>query len=191
MDRVLKNRMWSFIVGLLVVANIATLAGFWYLKLHNDKIAEPPGQSNTKNFIITQLGLNAAQQQAYGKLIQQHRQNVQIIQGELRNAKDEFFNSIAHPETSQAKLDTLASTIAKAEKNIDMLTYQHFKQVRALCNDEQKLKFDNIIKQVMRMTAPGGGRPQGPPPPRGPGGELPPPPGNEQGPPPGGQPPPQ
>lgn len=183
MDRVLKNRMWSFIVGLLVVANIATLAGFWYLKLRNDKIAEPPGQSNTKNFIITQLGLNGAQQQAYGKLVQQHRQNVQILQEELRNAKDEFFNSIAHPETPQAKLDTLASTIAKAEKSIDMLTYQHFKQVRALCNDEQKLKFDNIIKQVMRMMAPGGGRPQGPPPPRGPGGELPPPPG--------GQPPPQ
>jgi periplasmic protein CpxP/Spy len=187
MDQVLKNRMWGFIVGILVVANIATLAGFWYLKLHSDKGSEQPrGQYNTKQFIIARLGLNTAQQQAYDKLVQQHRENVGMVQEELRNAKDGFFNSIAHPETPQARIDTLTSTIAKAEKKLDLLTYEHFKKVRALCNDQQKLRFDNIIKQVMRMMGPAGGRPQGPPPPQqGQGGDFPPPPGDGQGPPPG------
>ena len=191
MDQVLKNRMWGFIVGILVVANIATLAGFWYIKLHSDKIVElPRGQASTKAFIVTQLGLNASQQQTYEQLVQQHRQNVGIIQEELRGAKDAFFNSVAHPETTQAQLDALSSNIANYQKELDMLTYQHFKKVRALCNDEQKVKFDNIIKQVMRMMGPAGGRPQGPPPPRGQGGDFPPPP-DGQGPPPGEGPPPQ
>lgn len=180
MDQVLKNRMWGFIVGILVVANIATLGGFWYIKFHNNNaVGLPRGQANTKNFIITQLGLNASQQQTYEQLVQQHRQKVGAIQEELHRAKDAFFNSVARPETSQAELDTLSSNIANYEKQLDMLTYQHFKQVRALCNNEQKAKFDNIIKQVMRMMGPGGGRP-----PRGPGGDLPPPPEDGQGPPP-------
>jgi hypothetical protein len=178
----------------LVVANIATLAGFWYIKLHSDKtvVDLPRGQASTKAFIITQLSLNTSQQQAYEQLVQLHRQNVGMIQEELRGAKDAFFNSVAHPETTQAKLDALSSNIANYEKQLDMLTYQHFKKVRALCNDEQKAKFDNIIKQVMRMMGPAGGRSQGPPP-HGQGGDFqpPPPPGDGQGPPPGEGPPPQ
>ncbi|WP_448699164.1 Spy/CpxP family protein refolding chaperone [Mucilaginibacter sp. AW1-3] len=185
MDQVLKNRMWGFIVGLLVVANIATLAGFWYIKLHSNKIADlPRGQSNTQKFIIAELGLDASQQRAYEELVQQHRENVGRVQDDLREAKDAFFNSIAHPETSQAEVDTLSAHIAKCERKLDMITYEHFKKVRALCNDTQKTKFDNIIKQVLRMMGPGGGRPQGPPPGRG-GDFPPPPPGEGQGPPPG------
>ncbi|OCX53462.1 hypothetical protein BEL04_03940 [Mucilaginibacter sp. PPCGB 2223] len=187
MDQLLKNRMWGFIVGVLVLANIATLAGFWYLKLHTDinKPADTPrGQENTKSFIIAQLGLNQSQQQAYGELVQHHRQNVGLIQERLHEAKDAFFNSLSDTKTTQVQLDSLSAHIVACESKLDMLTYEHLKKVRALCNDQQKEKFDNIIKQVLRMMGPAGGRPQGPPPPQGQGGNFPPPPpGDGQGPP--------
>jgi len=43
-------------------------------------------------------------------------------------------------------------------------TFEHFKKVRALCNEEQKKKFDAIIKQAIGMMGQQQGRPQGPPP---------------------------
>ena len=185
MDQLLKNRMWGLIVCILVLANMATLAGFWYIKLHSENKGRqlPPGQANTKNFIIKQLQFDQSQQQAYTELVQQHRENVGAVQNQLRRAKDAFFDSISDPGTTQAQVDSLSAHIAGYERKLDVITYEHFKKVRALCNDQQKTKFDNIIKQALQMMGPAGGRPQGPPP-QGQGGNFSPPPGDGQGPPP-------
>jgi len=190
MDQLLRNRMWGFVVGVLVFANMATLAGFWYIKLHtndNKTAALPPGQANTKNFIIKQLQFDESQQQAYTELVRQHRENVSAVQQQLHQAKNAFFDSISNPETTQAQVDSLSARIAGCERKLDIITYEHFKKIRALCNDQQKAKFDNIIKQALQMMGPAGGRPQGPPP-QGQGGNFPPPPDDGQGPPPQGPP---
>jgi len=189
MDQLLKNRMWSLIVGILVLANMATLAGFWYIKFHTDNKPRPlpPGQANTKNFIIKQLQFDESQQQVYTELVQQHRENVAAVQIQLRQAKDAFFDSISNPETTHTQVDSLSAHIAAYERKLDMITYEHFKKVRAICNNQQKTKFDNIIRQALQMMGPGGGRPQNPPP-QGQDGRFPPPAGDGQGPPPQGPP---
>jgi len=192
MDQVLKNKVWTTILAILFIANVGTLAGFWYIKLHGNNAANGPGgRPDASGFIIKQLNFNADQQAKYKQLIIEHQQDINQIQPQLHHAKDAFFSSIGQPVVPQAKLDSLSSAIGDYEKQLDMLTYQHFKKVRALCDAEQKAKFDQIIAQVMRMMGPmPGGRPQGPPPPRGDGGNYPPPP-DGQGPLPGQGPPPQ
>jgi len=186
MDQVLKTKLWSLILGILVFANIATLAGFWYFKFHNgEQVALPQGgPGGAAQFIIKQVGFDERQQHDYLELVSEHQQQVSVIRKKLRMNKDALFNSFGDPSFTQLALDTLTSAIGDCEKRLDMLTYRHFKQVRALCDAQQKIKFDNIIKQVMRMMGPmPGGRPPGPPP-MGGNGNFPPPPPDGQGPPP-------
>jgi protein CpxP len=180
MEQLLKKNFWGIVVILLVIANVATLAGIWYLKANRDRGITQ--QLNTANFIIKQVGFDTRQQLVYHQLVEEHRAHVGAIQSELKNAKDALFNSISDPGFSPGELDSLSSVIGNCEKRLDMLTYQHFKQVRALCKDQQKNKFDNIIKQVMRMMGPQGRRPPGPPPHQN--GQRPPPPLDGPGPPP-------
>jgi hypothetical protein len=84
-------------------------------------------------------------------------------------------------EKNGINTDSLAQLIANNQKQIELVTYSHFAQVRAICTDTQKAEFDKIIGDVIKkMNGPGNG---GPPPPRE-GQGPPPPPGDGQGPPP-------
>jgi hypothetical protein len=88
--------------------------------------------------------------------------------GKLKREKQD-----AAPLMSQVEL---LKTALKEKEEIAL--FYHFQKVRALCNESQKQKFDEIIKEAARMMGPPPrGDRQGPPPP---------PPGmrDEQGPPP-------
>jgi Spy/CpxP family protein refolding chaperone len=198
----MKNKLLGIVLIVLVIANMVTLGVFWYYRIHHTPpetgANAPGGRGAASAFIIKQVGLSSTQQAAYRELVMQHQQKVRAIRDQLHTAKDSFFDLLSDSNASPAKVDELSSTIGQLEKEIDMLTFEHFRQVRAICTPDQKIKLDNCIKQVLRMMAPqGGGGPQGPPP-QGEGrnhgtpGELPPPPG--EGPPPQGDrlpPPPQ
>ncbi|WP_315816860.1 hypothetical protein [Paraflavitalea speifideaquila] len=55
-----------------------------------------------------------------------------------------------------------ADEIGILQKQLDLITFQHFQRVRALCKPEQVLKFDTVVKEIVnRMT--GGWRNPGKP----------------------------
>jgi hypothetical protein len=78
----------------------------------------------------------------------------------------------AHPD--KVKADSIASLIAAQRTVIEKATFDHFEQLRNLCNDDQKELFDNTIDEIARRMAPPHGRPGAPPEP--PAGMPPPPP---------------
>jgi protein CpxP len=167
----MKNKLLGSILILLVLANIATLGVFWYYKIHNMPASRPMGDErrgngNASAFIIKQVGLDAKQQAAYAELVKQHQQKVRAVRDELHLAKDDFFNLLSDSTASPQVINAASLATGKLEQRLDVLTFEHFRQVRALCTAEQKIKLDNCIKQVMRMMAPppGVGRPPGPPP---------------------------
>jgi len=57
--------------------------------------------------------------------------------------------------------DSVAQLIADNQKAIEMVTYDHFRQVRTICTDAQKTSFDKIIVDVIRSM--NGGMRGGPP----------------------------
>lgn len=187
----MKNRLVGIVLVFLVLANIATLGVFWYYKIHIGAAGQATGHPGDRRaqasaFIIKQVGFTAAQQKQYLSLVQQHQQQVRRIREQLHLAKDALFDSLSDTTITQPRIDELAAAIAALDKELDIQTYAHFKQVRAICTPEQKIKLDNCIKQVMRMMAPPADeRPGGPP--RGEGGSF----GPQGQPPAGGMPPPR
>ena len=80
---------------------------------------------------------------------------------ESRDAKDSLFNLLKTSTTNDALVQETLKNIGEKEIAIQQHLFEHFKKVRALCNEEQKKKFDLVIQEAMRMIA--NQRPQGPP----------------------------
>ena len=55
---------------------------------------------------------------------------------------------------------TAADNVAKNLEQLDLLTFDHFKQVRTICTSQQQKKFDEIIEDVLQMIS--SGPPHGP-----------------------------
>jgi protein CpxP len=171
-----RNKWWTIAFLLMVALNIATLSAFWIIRDKRD--GPPPAiRGGVADFLVKELELDSAQKNQLEQLVEQHRRDMRGMRKGDRDAKDSFFALLKEPDIDDDKLANAAAGISMREGMRDMHTFRHFQKVRALCNEVQKRKFDAIIQEVLRMSAP---------PPGGPGGREghPPPPGEEHMPPP-------
>ncbi len=159
-----NNKWWAIIVGLLIVLNTATLTFFWFERKNNT--AQLPPQNNrggARAYLTKELALDSLQQLEYFKLLEQHQQQTREIKLQIRDAKDAFFSLLANSAASTQTIDEAAKHAVEVEQKLDILTFNHFKSIRTICNATQQKKFDTIIKNAVKMMGPMQ-RPQGPPP---------------------------
>jgi hypothetical protein len=185
-----RNKWWAVAFLLLIALNIATLTALWLLK---DKRPGPPPavmQSGVVDFLTKELGFDSLQKQKLVALYKEHQNKMQEVRKGNREAKDAFFSLLQQHDIPDSVIQKAAQASARYDSETDVLTFRHFQQIRNLCTDTQKEKFDGVIKQVLRMIAPpppgsqpgpppphrGDGMHDGPPPPGGPGDDRRPPP---------------
>lgn len=176
-----KNKLLTWLVILLLVANAATIAFFWL----NKKQSHPPQpKGSAKDFFTKELNLDPTQQVKVEALVLEHRKAAEELRRKVRAAKESFFELLKQPNVSDSARQAAAKAVSVQTEELDLITFDHFQKVRALCNPEQQKRFDEIILDVTRMM----GQPQPPMRPGGPGGPGGPPPNGpppHDGPPPG------
>jgi len=172
MNTVAKNKLLTWLVILLLVANAASIAMFWLSRGKN-----PPTPKGTpQEFLVKELKLDSKQQEQFDSLRKEHQEAANQLREKIKTAKESFFDLLKQPDVSDSLKQATAKTVSSFTEELDILTLNHFQKVRSLCTPEQQKKFDEIIQQVTSMMAP-------PHPPEGPGGP--------KGPPPDGPPPPR
>lgn len=179
-----RNKWAAIIILLLVALNIATVTSFFLLR------SRPPGrganQSGAMEFLVKELGFDSMQKQKLMVFKQDHRSKMEEVRRKNKEVKEALFDLLKNTDTPDSVIEKAANASVIYDVQAEIITFKHFQQIRSLCNEEQKKKFDAVIQQVLHMLAPQpGGPPQGPP--RGPGGEHPdgpPPPADGQRPPP-------
>jgi periplasmic protein CpxP/Spy len=167
-----NNRWITIITLLLLTANIVTLALLW-TNIKGDKPYMNPQMkqgAQVFEFVNRELNLDAAQQVTYQKLREEHQAGVRPLQDSMRKAKDRFFDLLKDEQVTDITVQEYSKKIGELEQQRDVITFKHFQKLRALCNKEQQIKFDNIIQEVLHSMG-GPKRPPGPPPP-GMGGEA-------------------
>lgn len=171
-----NNKAISVAIILLLLANILTLGIFWMGRTGQDQ----PIQQGPANYLIRELNLNPEQQKTYMKLVEEHRSAAEEIRAKIRESKDKLFGLLVKTPVSGSERSAAAASVSRNTEQLDLLTLNHFEQVRKLCDAEQQKKFDHIIQEVVRMM----GRPHEGRHPGGPGMGGPPPGGPHEGPPP-------
>jgi periplasmic protein CpxP/Spy len=159
----MENRNYTILkwcVVVLAVLNIALMVNMWMRPGHH---GPPPRRGGTaKDMIIREVGFNDTQIAKYEELIDVHRAGMRELEKKGREIRENYFKLMASDTLDRKIKEELEVAIGETQKNIEMITFDHFKQVRVLCNDEQKKKFDNVITEVIQHMR----GPHGPPPPR-------------------------
>ena len=173
MNHVSKNKLLTWLVVLLLVANVATITMFWLDK--NRQYVRSKG--TPAEFLIKSLNLDSNQQAQLDVLRKAHRSAVQPLRNLVKESKEVFFDLLKEATVSDSIKQVAAKKISTLTEEIDLVTFNHFLKVRAICRPDQQLKFDKIIDDVINMMGhqqegqnrppPGGGDGHRPPPPPG------------------------
>ncbi len=185
MNHTSTNKLLTWLVVLLLIANAITITLFWIDKTRHP---QPPG-GTPQEFLIQQLKLDTKQQKQLQALVKEHQQSASLQRKKIRESKEAFFDLLHQPVITDSVKQAAAKTASENTEALDLLTFDHFKKIRLLCTAEQQKKFDEIISEVTNMISqprppgkrgndtqggPGGGTPGEWPPPGLPGEDKPP-----------------
>ncbi|MCX6317558.1 MAG: periplasmic heavy metal sensor [Bacteroidetes bacterium] len=143
----MKNKLLTWLVVLLLVANAATIAFFWL-----GRTKQPPGLqgSAARDFLVKELNLDAKQQEQFSEMVKEHRNSADQIRPQIRKAKEALFDLLKQPGVSDSLKLAAAKQVSVQTEALDLLTFDHFQKLRSICNPAQQQKFDAVIHDIIR-----------------------------------------
>lgn len=146
MKNILRNKFITWLIALLIVGNIASLIYYW---LGNFRI---PSDKSPMEYLATQLKFSESQKNQYFNLAREHNESAKPIREQIKNDKELFFDLLKSDVTIDTVRNSAALKVSLSIQSLDILTFEHFKKVRALCTDEQKQKFDELIHKMINSV---------------------------------------
>ena len=146
MKNILNKKFVAWLIGLLIIANIATLAFFWIGHFKNQRDNSP------KEFLAKKLNFNESQKNHYFDLAKAHNENAKLIRDQIKLNKDNFFQLLQSDTVNDSSRNNAALQVSLSIQSLDILTFEHFKKVRALCTKEQKPDFDELIQKMVNSV---------------------------------------
>lgn len=143
MKKIFNNKISTWLISILIMANIATLAFFWIGHFKNQK------ENSPKEFLSKNLNFSKSQKNAYFKLAKEHNESAKIIRDQIKIDKESLFQLLKSDTINDSIRNDKALKVSMSIQSLDILTFEHFRKVRALCNEEQKSKFDELIQKMV------------------------------------------
>ncbi len=159
MNQIKKNKTLLFIIGFLLLTNIALVIFVLQHGDHGQKNTQQPGRFSMA--LQKDVGFSSAQMREYQDLRTAHFDKVGTMFDDVKNTKLDFYALLYKVPVTDSALLAAGSEIAGKQRNLDIQMFRYFERVRNICKPEQRPKFDTAVKQlVIRMISKTGGRKQ-------------------------------
>lgn len=143
-----KNAFYIFVITLLLIINLV-LVLFIFLK--------PPltfNRKEPKELIIERLTFDAGQIAKYEDLIAAHRHHVREKDQIIREYKHDLYGLLARDSVPQHMVDSITLSIAQFQKDIELIHFEHFMDIKALCRPDQVKYFNETSLELQRIFQP-------------------------------------
>lgn len=159
---------WTIII--LVILNLTTLTMLWIKNNNKDSYKKPRlpvrGPKESRQFLTRELSLSEEQDRLFKELRHGHRFQGKKIQHQIHKLKREIMEGLFDPDFDNSKLNHLISEIGKKHGELELLTFNHFRELKNVLNTSQRNKFLLLVHDLLRMIEAAGKPGSGPPPPK-------------------------
>lgn len=144
-----KNTIVYLLIVFLAIANIFLMVNY---------LGHPKGKKggNPGDFVAKELKFDDSQMQQFKTLNDNHEVEMRAIAGHAKKLKGSLFTKISEENVSSNTIDSIITLIGAYESKRDLKTYKHFREIQEICTDEQKERFNSIVKQALKKV--GGSR---------------------------------
>ena len=150
------NKTLVLIIVVLLLTNIAVLGYFLWYKKSDLPLKAEKERNGIAEPLEKEVGFSADQLAQYKLLKDKQRELIRPMYEDMRKSKDSLFQLLATKDATDSAVVNLAGTIGEKQRTLDLLTFSHFKRVRALCKPDQEVKYDSMLVRMFRKM----GRPR-------------------------------
>lgn len=140
------NRKYFYLIifCLLLFSNFILL----YFVMQKPKGGFNPDEP--KNIIIEKLNFDEQQVNSYQKLINQHRKDINENDAKILELKNELY-SFLKDDVKDNEIDSLTTQIGKIQKQIELVHFNHFLDIKTLCKPQQLSNFNDLSNELTKI----------------------------------------
>ena len=149
-----NNRVLVFIIGILLLSNIAML--YFYLNKKNcgdNDVKRPNNNNNRGEFMVEKLknevGFSDTQIAQYKEIRGKHKEAMKPLFDDIVNAKDSLYKLLGQTP-SDSLVNHYLEMIGDKQEAIDQRIFNHFLTLKQLCTPEQLPRYDSTIQKVIK-----------------------------------------
>lgn len=101
--------------------------------------------------VSNDLGLEEEQKTAYFEMAKAHRLRMRNIHARHRELMQSYFQYLKDPEINEEKIANTLEALVVLEEEKLLATYAHFNDLRGICTEEQKERFELIIDDLIKI----------------------------------------
>ncbi len=146
MDLLNQNKFLKWLVIILALLNLGTLSVMWIGKPAATLPPPPPShgaRDNMVGFLRNELKLNDEQVEEFSKLRDKHFLSAKKISREMHELKKSLMDNVFKNEPINK--DSIATLIGKKQTQLELLTYNHFMELKEVCGKEQIHKLKKML----------------------------------------------
>ena len=144
-----KNKTLLIIIVVLLLTNLILITFLVINKPFSKKGMRGDRSTMIAAFLQNEIRFNQRQLKQYDSLNVPNRIKVKALFDTLKNDKENHFKLLALDNFSDTAIFKTANTIATKQKEIDIVLYKHYKEIRNICSPEQLPKFDSLFYKIL------------------------------------------
>ncbi|MFY9152027.1 MAG: hypothetical protein WAO52_08435 [Prolixibacteraceae bacterium] len=142
-----KQRILIWLNIFLLVINISAFVTF--LLMNNAGESEHDDRFSSDEFLKTELGLSEEQYRAVSEQNNNVFRAYQVFLDMKCELNFKLIEELSSKHPSDSVMNSLSTRIGIMDGNIKRQTVKHFKNIRSICNDEQKILLDQLLKDML------------------------------------------
>jgi translation initiation factor 2 beta subunit (eIF-2beta)/eIF-5 len=149
MEAIKRNRIIQWLNIFLLVINVSAFGTI--LLLNKQAPAKSLDKYNSDEFLKKELNLTSDQ---YKKILLMDSEVFRIYQSLLDMECASNFRLVEEMTSespSKMKMDSISINIGKLRAGIKKQTVKHFENIKSICNADQKILLDQLLKEMMEL----------------------------------------
>ena len=142
MNKQPQNKVLILIIGILLVANIATLSFFMMKKCDKPRTTKSDKKVMISNFLQQEVGFTKEQLNRYDTMSKQHRLEMRQSFDGMATQREQVFTKLAGNDFNDSAIQLAAVDISNQQKDFELLMLRHLDEIRGICTPQQKPIFD-------------------------------------------------
>lgn len=140
------NRMnfYFLVLALLLCSNIILL---YFLQKPHNKV----GPDGPRNAIIKRLNFDEQQIADYDTLISAHRKIIRNNNDKITSLKQALYSTLPQNSIDSLLVDSLVTEIGHTQRAIELIHFNHFRDIKKLCKDTQLGEFGRLSEDLQSI----------------------------------------
>lgn len=161
MDVFKQKRNLVITIVILVILNIITLSLLWIGRPQPNKYRPMGNNNHIQKLLKEELGFSDEQTKHFLEIRENHIKNTKQLNEATKRIKKQMFDLALDETDQQSVSDSLLNLTLEKQKRLEKAMFQHFIDIKNLCNPEQKVKLKKLMHKL--FAPPPSGGPDGPP----------------------------